>query len=557
MLFSGATVASAELMKTIIDAFSDPRPYHRWLIPLIIVLLFIARGIGGFIGNYGLARVTHCLVYDLRAAIFETLLKLPTAYYDSHPAGHLISMVTFHVSQVTGAATRAVKIVLQEGFFVVGILGYLAWTNWRLSLVLLVLAPPIGWIVRYAGRRFRKASQRIQGSMGEVTHVTAEAINGFKEIRTFGGTEKERLRFGQANNFNRQQSMKLETTQAISSPAIQIIMALGIGTLVWLALSPSIMREMTPGAFVAYITAASLLAKPVRQLSNVQSVVQRGLAAAEEIFSLLDQEPEANDGTSRLGRAQGKVEFEGVSFSYPTSQKAVLTNINFTVQPGESIALVGRSGSGKSTLVSLLPRFYNYVEGQIRLDGIELRDFALEDLRRQIGLVSQQVTLFNDSIRNNIAFGELEGASDEAVREAAHKAHALEFIESLPDRFDTRVGDDGMMLSGGQRQRIAIARVLLKDARVLILDEATSALDTESEQHIQAAFEEAMRGRTTFVIAHRLSTIVNADRILVVDAGRIVETGRHQELVAQGGLYAELYRRQFAETGSAAAGGSA
>ncbi|WP_461515954.1 lipid A export permease/ATP-binding protein MsbA [Porticoccus sp.] len=528
------------------DALSDT----RWIIPLIMFMIAIVRGVGFFVGGYCMAYVTQILVHTLRIRLFNKYTRLPSQYFDTHMSGHLISRITFHVSQVTQAATSSLKIIIREGALVIGLIGYLFYLNWRLAAIFVVVLPIIGAVVGFISKRFRLLSRRIQSSVGNVTHVTQEAVSGYREMHLYGGAEYERQRMFQASNYNRRQQMKMAVAEGLSSPIIQMLVAISLSLLMWLALDPNVLANMSGGEFVQFLGSAGLLAKPIRQLSEVNSNIQKGVAAAGTIFATLDELEETDLGALEKPRVNGHFEFRNVSFAYSEETENVLNGINLEVTPGETVALVGQSGGGKTTLVSLIPRFYNHGDGKILLDGIDVNDYKLDNLRSHIALVSQNVILFNDTIYNNIAYGALSKCSEEEVREAAKAAHALEFIERLPDGFNTFIGDDGVMLSGGQRQRLAIARALLKNAPVLILDEATSALDTESEHHIQRALEQVMKGRTTFVIAHRLSTIENADRIVVMDKGKIVEQGSHDQLLALNGRYAQLHQRQFTdETG--------
>jgi subfamily B ATP-binding cassette protein MsbA len=508
--------------------------------------MFAARGLGTFLGTYFMSQVARNVVHSLRCDVFNHMLHLPGRFFDEHSSGQLVSRVTYHVEQVTGAASSAVTVILREGLFVLGLLGYLLWTNALLTLVFMAVTPLIGLVVSYASKRFRRLSRRIQRSMGDVTHVASEALSGYRVVRTHGAEAYEKRRFAQASDDNRRQSMKEALTKGISTPVIQLLVALALAGLVWLAMSPALLDDMTPGEFVAFITAASLMAKPVRQLTDVNSVIQKGIAASGELFGLIEEPAEPDEGTTEPGRLTGQVLFQGVRFTYAEGQNEVLKGIDLEVAPGQMIAIVGRSGSGKSTLVNLLPRFYRPCEGAISLDGVALDDFKLSPLRRQIALVSQQVTLFNTTIGQNIAYG-IDDPDQEAIEAAARAAFAHDFIMELPKGYETPVGDNGVMLSGGQRQRLAIARAIFKDAPLLILDEATSALDSESERYIQKALEEVCRGRTTFVIAHRLSTIERADRILVMEQGEIVEQGSHAELLARDGAYAALHQLQFQE----------
>ena len=546
VIYAASSTALAEMMKRLIDGIQNPDASFRLFLPLFVIVMFTARGIGTFLSTYFMAYVGRYVIHTLRCDVFAHMLHLPGKFFDHHSSGHLVSRVTYHVEQVAGAATKAVTILLREGLFVIGLLGYLFWTNWLLTLLFLGVTPIIAGVVSYASKRFRRLSKRIQYSMGDVTHVASEALSGHRVVRTHGAESYERQRFERVSEENRRQSMKEAMTRAISSPVILILVAISMAILVWLAMAPALMASMTPGEFVAFITAAALMIKPVRQLTEINSEIQKGIAAASELFGLLDVAPENDNGTYRVERLAGSVKLENVSFRYDDDQPYVLRDINLEVAPGEMVAIVGRSGSGKSTLVSLLPRFYRPSEGRITVDDVALEEYALRPLRQQMALVSQQVTLFNATIADNIAYG-IDNPNPDAVKAAAEAAYADEFIDQLPQGYATVVGENGVMLSGGQRQRLAIARAIFKDAPVLILDEATSALDTESERYIQKALEDVCQGRTTLVIAHRLSTIERADRIIVMDQGRIIEQGSHQTLLAAGGAYAALHQLQFQE----------
>lgn len=545
-IYAASSTWIADMMRRLVDGIQNPSSDFRYLLPLFIIGMFALRGVGTFLGTYCMDYVARKVVHELRVDVFRNMLKLPGRFFDHHSSGHLLSRVTYHVEQVTGAATKALTVIMQEGLFVIGLTSYLLWTNWRLTLVFLAITPLIGLVVNFAGRRFRRLSRRIQRSVGEVTHVASEVLTGYRVVRTHGAEEHEYQRFRAVSEYNRQQSMKEALTRAVSAPVIQTLVAVALAFLVWLAMAPGLIREMTPGQFVAFITAAAMMAKPVKSLSEINGMIQKGLAAAQELFDILDRPKESDQGSYDPGRVQGRVRFEHVGFRYEEDGQQVLEDIDFDVEPGEMIALVGRSGSGKSTLINLLPRFYHPSEGRLLLDGVPVEDYSLAALRRQLSLVNQQVTLFNASIADNIAYG-IEHPDREAIVAAAKAAYADEFISRLPQGYDTLIGDNGLMLSGGQRQRLAIARAIFRDAPILILDEATSALDTESERFIQKALETVCQGRTTFVIAHRLSTIEKADRIMVLDHGRLIESGTHRELLALDGAYAALHRIQFNE----------
>jgi len=547
IIFASAAPVMAHLMGLVEQTLSDPQPDKILLLVCLLMGTFFYRGIGTFLGKFFIAVVGRNVVHSLRTELFNKMTRLPSHYYDGESSGRLISRVIFDVDQVTGASTRALTTTVQEGVTVILLMAYLIWLDYSLTLIFLGLVPVIVLVVVFASRFFRRYSQRIQKAMGDVTPVTNECINGYREVRTFGGTEYEQQRFRKASDYNRKQSLKFGLTEAINVPLTQQIVAVGLGLMVYLMFQRVASGSMSSAEFLQFMTAASLIAKPLRALTDINAVIQKGMTAAESIFSVLDADAEIDQGTKTLDRADGNVRFEDVRFRYHGAENDSLKGINLNVTAGTSVAFVGKSGSGKTTLVNLIPRFYEVGSGRILLDGDDISDLTLDSLRDQIAIVSQQVTLFNASIRDNIAYGSLADKTDDEIIAAAKAAHADEFISRLPEGYNTEVGEDGVLLSGGQRQRIAIARAILKNAPVLILDEATSALDTESERHIQAAMEEVMKGRTTFVIAHRLSTIESADRIVVIDQGEVREDGSHAELIAQQGIYAQLHQIQFSE----------
>ncbi|MBL4797760.1 MAG: lipid A export permease/ATP-binding protein MsbA [Oleispira sp.] len=548
LIYALSAPAMSWMMGQVTSVLADPTPEGAHFVVFVLVAIFLFRGVGTFLGKYFIARVGRGVVHRLRTALFDHMLILPTNYYDGESTGRLISRVIFDVDQVAGAATKALTTLVQDGLTVIFLMAYLIYLDWTLTLIFLALAPIIGGLVSLASKFFRKYSKRIQKSVGHVTQVTNESISAFREVRTFGGQQFESERFSAASEDNRKQALKFALTNAINVPLNQQIIALGLGVMVYLMFERVLNNTMGAGEFMTFITAASLIAKPLRSLTDINSVIQKGLVGAESIFAVLDTKSEEDWGEIELDRAQGSVEINDLSFKYPTSDDWVLKSLTAKAEVGKTYALVGRSGSGKTTLMSLLPRFYQAQQGHILLDGHKIEDLTLASLRRNVSIVSQQVTLFNSSVLENIAYGELKNKSREEVISAAMSAHADEFISQMSSGYDTVIGDNGVLLSGGQRQRIAIARAILKDSPVLILDEATSALDTESERHIQSAMEEVMKGRTTFVIAHRLSTIENADQIWVMDKGEIIERGSHSELLVAKGAYANLHAMQFNES---------
>ena len=545
LLAAGGEVGFAKVLGLIVDAVGAPSPWHLWALPVAMLALAVGRAAGTVAGEYALSRVSFRAIHVIRSELFERLLVMPSTFYDKSTQGQLVSRLTFTAAQVRDTATDALKIIVFDGAKAIGFLAALLVQNWLLTSTFLIIAPLVGMIVRYASRRFRRLSERIQGSMGHVTHVASEAVSGYREVKIFAGEPYERERFFAASDQNRRQNLKMAATKAMSAQTIQLLAAAALAALVFLIFLPRIGGEMSPGDFAMYLGLAGALANPIKKLSDVNARLQRGLAAATDIFAQLDQPSEDDAGVLDVERVAGEIRFDNVSFAYDANTTPVLRNINLVIRPGQTVALVGPSGAGKSTLASLIARFYQPNAGRILLDGEPLASYKLACLRRQIALVTQELTLFNDTLANNIAYGGLAGAGQDALDTAVRRAQADAFVAKMPLGLDTVVGDDGVLLSGGQRQRVAIARALLKDAPVLILDEATSSLDAVSERRVQAALEEVMRGRTTIVIAHRLSTVENADVIVVLDDGRIAEMGDHRTLVAAHGAYAELYESQF------------
>ncbi|MCQ8182887.1 lipid A export permease/ATP-binding protein MsbA [Methylomonas sp. SURF-1] len=542
-IYAGTEPAVVMIIQRIIDSFGAPDRSSIQYLPLAFVVLFLVRGIGSFLGNYYLARISGNLIHKLRCEIFNQYTRLSVQYFDSHNSGYMISRITNNIGEVTRATSDSIRSFVREGFTALGLLAYLAYTNWQLSLVFLALAPVVATMVRYVGKRLKRLSRNMQDTVGDLTQITSETVAGNRIVKSFVGEAYERQRFKAASLENRAQHRKLMMTISLNNPLMQLVISFALAGMMYLALI--MMKSSSPGEFVGFFTAAFLLPKPIRQLSDANSEILRGIAAAESLFEVLDEPTEKDQGDYQTDRCRGRIEFRNLNFRYPGAETPALSNINLTIEPGQTVALVGASGGGKSTLINLLPRFYDYTDGEILIDGVELKRYRLESLRRQIALVTQHVTLFNTSVANNIAYGALQGAERSKIEQAAIDAYAMDFIGRMPHGLDTEIGENGVKLSGGQRQRLALARALLKDAPILILDEATSALDTESERYIQAALNRVMRGRTTLVVAHRLSTIEGADVILVMDKGRIVEQGSHADLLALDGAYAKLHKMQF------------
>ena len=529
------------------DTFIEKDAKVIFWVPIVLMLIYGIRVIGAFLSSYCMAFIARSVVRRMRTRIFDHYLKLPIHYFDVNSAGALISKMVYDVEQLAEAASGVVTVLIRDSMTIIVLLIFMFFQSAKLTMLLLISLPFLFVLVVSISKRFRRISHRIQNSMGSVSTVTEEVLEANREIKIFGGQKYESRRFDEINTYNWRQFLKYHATMALSSPVIEFIVASAFAGVLYFVTRPGMIESMSPGKFMSFLTAMLLLLQHARPLASINAQLQRGIAASQSVFNILDQEVEQDSGRTIIERVKGNISFSKVRFQYAPDSAAVLNDINLEIKAGESVAFVGRSGAGKTTLVSLLPRFYEITGGKITIDGNDIRDLALESLRSQIALVSQHVTLFNDTIAHNIAYGALESAREEDVRRAAKAAHALEFIEKLPKGFETLTGENGVLLSGGQRQRLAIARAILKDAPIIILDEATSALDSESERLIQAALDEVMRDRTTLVIAHRLSTIERVDKIVVMDDGRIVETGRHEELLEKQGAYANLYKSQFAK----------
>jgi subfamily B ATP-binding cassette protein MsbA len=544
--FAATEPAMPALMKPLLDesfvANSSSNLIH---LPLLLILLFFVRGVASFISGYGMKLVANHIVMDLRREMFDKLQRLPLHYFDNQSSGNIIARFTFNVTRVTSAATNVIVTLVKDTLIIIGLLAYALYLNWQLTLIIMVIVPPTALVIRYFSKRMRRLSRELQDTVGELTHVVQEGISGNREIKIFGGEDYENKRFNKVSNWIRRYRMKVAVASELNVPLVQMFTVTTLSIVIYFAAMQARSGEITVGTFIALITALALLSSPIKRITRVNVELQNGLAAAESIFALLDETPELDKGQIDIERAQGNIRFANASYTHHGSKGPVLHDISVEIAAGETVALVGPSGGGKTTLANLLPRFYNPDGGQIFLDGVDTQEITLTSLRKQIAYVGQHIILFNESVATNIAYGvQRKNVPAEEIRHAAEKAHALEFIEKLPQQFDTLIGENGVRLSAGQRQRIAIARALIKNAPILILDEATSALDTESEKIVQLALDELRTGRTSLIIAHRLSTIKDADRILAMKDGRIVESGTHDELLQLNGVYAQLYTAQ-------------
>jgi len=540
--------AFAALMKPMLDGgFIDKDPEVMMWVPLAVILVFVVRTVAGFASDYGMAWIGRTVIENIRAQMFQKILLLPNTYFDNTSTGETISRFTFDVEQLATASTTAVTVLIKDSLILLSLLGWMFYISPKLSVVFLLLAPVLAATVIMISKRFKVISRRIQKSMGSITHVLEESVQAQRVVKIFGGQAYEMDRFNTNNKSNRQQNLKLTVTSSLSTSILQLIVGVALAGIIFMAIQEGVNSDMSAGTFIAFMTAMLMLFAPMKRLTSVNAIIQKGIAAAESVFVFLDNKNESDVGTYETVNVKGELIFKDLNFSYSgNADKQVLQNINLHIKSGETVAFVGRSGSGKSTLVNLIPRLYDGYQGEVLLDGVDIEQYKVSNLRQHIAYVGQEIVLFNDTIEHNISYGSAHVSLDE-INEAARSAHAHEFIERLPHGMQSLAGEKGVLLSGGQRQRLAIARALVKNAPVLIMDEATSALDTESERAIQSALETLTKNRTTLVVAHRLSTIENADKIVVMDKGCIVEVGTHQELLEKNGAYSALYNIQFSE----------
>lgn len=544
---------TALLIPLIDDAFATDSTKPIIWIPIATALIFLVRSLGSFLGLYFTGSVGQQVVKVLRGEMHEKLLYLPAEYYDSASSGQLLSKFSFDVERVTWATSKSIPILVRDSLTVISLLGLMIYLSWKLTLILFIASPLVYIAVAFATKRFRKLSHRIQASVGDITSIVEEAVSGHYIVKLFTAEKDQIDRFEVINDKNRRNQTKFVAVKAVNTPLVQLILGVAFAIVIYVAFLPAVKAGLTPGKFASFVTAVMGMLNAARKLTTINQILQSGIAASESVFKLIDQPVHKNEGTVEISSCQGHVEFDSVSFSYSSQDESALENISLSAKQNQLIAFVGKSGSGKSTLVKLIPRFYDYQSGEIRIDGHRITDITLDSLRKNISMVSQDVILFNDTIENNIAYA-MPDKSKQEILDAAERAHATEFINKLPNKFDTLVGDKGALLSGGQRQRIAIARALLKDAPILILDEATSSLDSESEYHIQQALKELQKSRTTFVVAHRLSTIEKADKIFVMDHGKVLESGSHADLISTNGAYSQLYQHQFSSSTQVANG---
>lgn len=543
ILYAIANVYYSRIMENLVNTIDGKDGHATWIVPAQIVFATLLRGVGMFIGGYFMAKVAFKIIDVLRVQVFNHMTRLPVEVMESRPGGHLVSLITYNINGVTAAATDALKKGLREGATVIGLLIWLLYLDWQLTLMFLAVAPIMGWLVSTVARRLRRLSTKVQDTVGDITQVSSEMIDGYRVMRSFGAEHYEQKRFADASAKNYKQNMKIVMTSSANAPLMHLLIAVSMSFLIYAALS--FMQIGDTATFIGYITAVGMIVNPLRQLGEVAPMILKGVAAADSVFQLLDEKEEKDTGTKELTNVKGAIEFKQVDFKYASADQPILRNFNLQTTPGEVIALVGKSGSGKSTIVNLLPRFYEVTGGEILVDGVPINEVTLKNLRAQIALVNQQVILFNGTIAENIAYGIRDSVTEEDINRAADLAFVTDFAKHLPEGLQSYIGEGGAWLSGGQRQRIAIARAILKNAPILILDEATSALDNESEHFVQAALEQVMKGRTTFVIAHRLSTIEKADKIIVMGDGGILEAGTHEALLEAGGAYSRLHSRQY------------